>query len=143
MATHSSILAWRIPIDRGAWWAIKRIGSTTTRGNLCPPSRLQALSGRPHHLHTCLGSQAFLQLFLPLPVPDALLQGIFPGPRIESESLMSPALPGGFFTTSTTWEARLHKHTYIAFECIVALSTFYGKQIEAQRGLVTFPRSHS
>ena len=21
MATHSSILAWRIPIDRGAWWA--------------------------------------------------------------------------------------------------------------------------
>ena len=22
MATHSSILAWGIPIDRGAWWAI-------------------------------------------------------------------------------------------------------------------------
>jgi len=22
MATHSSILAWRIPIDRGAWWAV-------------------------------------------------------------------------------------------------------------------------
>ena len=21
MATHSNILAWRIPIDRGAWWA--------------------------------------------------------------------------------------------------------------------------
>ena len=21
MATHSSILAWRIPTDRGAWWA--------------------------------------------------------------------------------------------------------------------------
>ena len=21
MATHSSILAWRIPMDRGAWWA--------------------------------------------------------------------------------------------------------------------------
>ena len=21
MATHSSILDWRIPIDRGAWWA--------------------------------------------------------------------------------------------------------------------------
>ena len=21
MATHSSVLAWRIPIDRGAWWA--------------------------------------------------------------------------------------------------------------------------
>ena len=22
MATHFSILAWRIPLDRGAWWAI-------------------------------------------------------------------------------------------------------------------------
>ena len=21
MATHSSILPWRIPMDRGAWWA--------------------------------------------------------------------------------------------------------------------------
>ena len=21
MTTHSNILAWRIPIDRGAWWA--------------------------------------------------------------------------------------------------------------------------
>ena len=24
MATHSSILAWRIPMDRGAWWATVR-----------------------------------------------------------------------------------------------------------------------
>ena len=22
LAAHSSILAWRIPMDRGAWWAI-------------------------------------------------------------------------------------------------------------------------
>ena len=22
MVTHSSILVWRIPMDRGAWWAI-------------------------------------------------------------------------------------------------------------------------
>ena len=26
MATHPSILAWRIPMDRGAWWA-KSMGS--------------------------------------------------------------------------------------------------------------------
>ena len=30
MATHSSILAWRIPMDRGAWWptvhGLQRIG---------------------------------------------------------------------------------------------------------------------
>ena len=24
MATHSSIFAWRIPMDRGAWWATVR-----------------------------------------------------------------------------------------------------------------------
>ena len=24
MATHSSILTWRIPMDRGAWWATVR-----------------------------------------------------------------------------------------------------------------------
>ena len=24
MATHSSILAWGIPMDRGAWWTIVR-----------------------------------------------------------------------------------------------------------------------
>ena len=30
-----------------------------------------------------------------------------PPPGIEPESLTSPALAGGFFTTSTTWEAHL------------------------------------
>ena len=33
-----------------------------------------------------------------------------PDPRIEPESLMSPALAGGFFTTSTTWEAHEKWH---------------------------------
>ena len=27
MTTHSSILAWRIPMDRGAWWATVPYGS--------------------------------------------------------------------------------------------------------------------
>ena len=27
MATHSSILAWRIPVDRGAWWVWQCMGS--------------------------------------------------------------------------------------------------------------------
>ena len=27
MAIPSSILAWRIPMDRGAWWAIQSMGS--------------------------------------------------------------------------------------------------------------------
>ena len=62
--------------------------------------------------------------WLPFPSP-----GDFPDSRIKPTSLMFPALPGGFFTTSTTGEARLHKHTYITFKCIVALSPFYGKSI--------------
>ena len=37
---------------------------------------------------------------LPCPPPGGL-----PNPGIEFMSLISPALAGGFFTTSTTWEA--------------------------------------
>ena len=33
MVTHSSILAWRIPVDRGAWWATVR-GVTKSRARL-------------------------------------------------------------------------------------------------------------
>ena len=39
---------------------------------------------------------------LPCPPP-----GDLPNPGIEPMSLTSPALAGGFFTTSTTWEAHL------------------------------------
>ena len=31
--------------------------------------------------------------------------GVPPSPGVEPESLVSPALTGGFFTTSATWEA--------------------------------------
>ena len=37
---------------------------------------------------------------LPFPPP-----GDLPNPGIEPGSLVTPALAGGFFTTSTTWEA--------------------------------------
>ena len=31
MATHSSILAWRIPMNKGAWWAtVHRVGKNQT-----------------------------------------------------------------------------------------------------------------
>ena len=42
---------------------------------------------------------------------QALLQGIFPTQGIESTSLTSPALAGGFFTTSTTREVQNNQHT--------------------------------
>ena len=32
MATHSSILAWRIPMDEGAWWAkVHEVAKNQTR----------------------------------------------------------------------------------------------------------------
>ena len=32
MATHSRILAWRIPMDRGAWWAtVHRVTKSRTQ----------------------------------------------------------------------------------------------------------------
>ena len=45
---------------------------------------------------------------LPCPPP-----GDLPDPGVETESLMSPALAGGFFTTSTTWEAQLHRYNLL------------------------------
>ena len=39
---------------------------------------------------------------LPFPPP-----GDLPDPGIKLSSLMSPALAGGFFTTSATWEAKI------------------------------------
>ena len=39
-------------------------------------------------------------------------------PRDQTRSLMSPALAGGFFTTSTTWEAHLTSYTYLSLHCL-------------------------
>ena len=39
---------------------------------------------------------------MPSPPPEDL-----PNPRIKQGSLSSPALAGGFFTTSATWEAQI------------------------------------
>ena len=45
--------------------------------------------------------QARIMVALPCPPPEDL-----PNPGIKPTSLMYPALAGGFFTTSATWEAR-------------------------------------
>ena len=44
--------------------------------------------------------------------------GDLPDPGIEPESLMSPALAGGFFTTCATWEAQ-GKFSSAQFGCSV------------------------
>ena len=56
MATHSSILAWRIPMDRGAWWAIvHRVTKSQTQlkwlsTHLLPPvPSLGASTAGPGH----------------------------------------------------------------------------------------------
>ena len=69
----------------------------------CAPAKsLQlTLTLRPH----AVACQAPLSEYcsgLPFPSP-----GDLPYPGIESKSLTSPALAGGFFTTSDTWEALL------------------------------------
>ena len=47
MATHSSILAWRIPMDRGAWWA-------TVHGIAKSQARLSDYIGLATNLATSL-----------------------------------------------------------------------------------------
>ena len=46
-----------------------------------------------------------------------LLQGIFLTQRFELASLMSPALAGRFFTTSTTWKTPLYMFLQLNFWC--------------------------
>ena len=56
-----------------------------------------------HQVHLSMGfSRQEYWSGLPCPSPSYL-----PNPGVKSMSLMSPALAGGFFTTSATWEALL------------------------------------
>ena len=41
-----------------------------------------------------------------------------PDPGIEPKSLLSPALAGGFFTTSTTWEAHEVKSDSVSVQLL-------------------------
>ena len=63
------------------------------------------------HVQFCVSSSIYdtLQEYcsgLPCPPPENPLN-----PEIKPSSLKSPALAGGFFTTSTTWEAQLYAST--------------------------------
>ena len=75
---------------RHAWVRVK---SLQTRLTLCDPMDHQA------PLSMEFSRQDYWN-GLPCPSP-----GDFPNLRIESVSFKSPALAGGFFITSTTWEA--------------------------------------
>ena len=54
---------------------------------------------------------------LPFPSPKAL-----PDPEMAPASLASPALAGGFFTTSATWEAQKEHQALANLKLLVYLS---------------------
>jgi len=70
MTTHSSILAWRIPMDRGAWRAmVHRVAKSRTRRSdslASQPSRTEGWSSGPCARPPALGE-------LPVALPVALL----------------------------------------------------------------------
>ena len=62
---------------------------------LCDPMDCSQAASSVHGI-----LQARILEWVPCP-----LSGDLPDPGIKPQSLMSPALAGGFFTTSATWEA--------------------------------------
>ena len=53
MATHSSILAWRIPMDRGAWWAtVCEVAKSQTELSNCGCAHISMRMGKWLHIHT-------------------------------------------------------------------------------------------
>ena len=75
----------------------------------CQVASVMSVSLPPHGLLPASSSVHGILLARILEwVACALLQGIFPTPRIETGSLTSFALAGRFFTTSATWEVLYH-----------------------------------
>ena len=72
---------------------------------LCNPMDYSPLGSSVHGI-----LQARILEWVPFPSP-----GDLPDPGIEPSSLMSPALAGRFFSTSTTWEAQYYTQGYLYF----------------------------
>ena len=84
MATHSSILAWRIPMERGAWWA-------TDHGVARSRTRLNDEAQQ----HSCLGaSNSFLHSF----VSSVCVPSFFSSATQESRTLYYPLVVQYFLT---------------------------------------------
>ena len=71
IATHSSILAWRIPMDRGVWWSTvhgvaKNLLSTAQHSTVYTRRSSSPSSSRPLLPHLCPQAHPLcLSLFLP------------------------------------------------------------------------------
>ena len=83
------------PIDRGAWWATVHVVA-----KFCPTLATPLTVACQAPLSMGFSRQEYWSGSPCLPPGD------LPNPGIEPASLMSPALAGGFFVTSTTWKAQ-------------------------------------
>ena len=117
MATHSSILAWKIPWTEESG-RLQSVGSHRVRHDWTTEHThmyiYACMLSHFSHVRFCVTlwtvahqaplSMEFsrLEYWNRLPFPPA---GDLPNPGIEPASLMSPALASRFFTTSATWEA--------------------------------------
>ena len=114
MATHSSILAWRIPWTE-APGGLQSTGSQRVRhgwSNLARTNKLCHTSG--------VGCPALESL---------------PNPGVEPPSLTSPALAGVFFTTSAPWKAfkTLNKSQIIWIGMVSLLFLFMFKWFDKRK----------
>ena len=64
MATHSSVLAWRIPTDRGAWWAIVH---GVEESDMTEWACVRACACAHTHTHTVQFNKLFLFILLKVP----------------------------------------------------------------------------
>ena len=102
MANYSSIFAWQIP------WTGNLVGYSPCVHAKSLQLCLILCHSMDHSQQAPLSMGFFKQECwngLLYPSPRDL-----PDPEIKPTSLMSPALTGGFFTTSVTWEARATVH---------------------------------
>ena len=92
MATHSNILAWRIPMDRGVWWATVHGVTESDTTELLRRAQCNSSSQEPIWVLTITSSeQHYCQFALALPVARSGVQFVF------SEQVFSriPALSSG------------------------------------------------
>ena len=56
--------------------------------------------------------------------------GDLPNPGMESVSLTSPAMAGGFFTTSITWEAHVYVYVCVCVcVCVYSFCAIFGIEV--------------
>ena len=116
---HPHLLVHRGCRASGSCWPLPACPSLLLPAGGCGCSSGKAESPLPAWALShfgCVRLFATLWLFCPWDFPGkntgvgCYVPGDLPDPGIEPVSLMSPALVGGFFTTSATWEAPLFSH---------------------------------